>query len=244
MPNPILQNTRFGWVVAGCLEVPTGKISCNLSVDSNSSIQTQLTKFWEVEEIEIKNLWSLEELTCEKHFLNNLKINDDGRYVVSLPFKIPPKKLGELRDIAIKRILALERKLMSNKTLYGMYAGFLSTYEQLGHMTEVNETTNGLPEYYMLHHGVIKELSTSTKLRVVFNASSPTGLSLNDLQMTGPTIQHDLLSITLRFRARAIALSGDIKMIYRRTKHGNIWDNCGIIFSHTLLAPNRKRMRS
>ncbi|KAK2577645.1 hypothetical protein KPH14_012903, partial [Odynerus spinipes] len=42
--------------------------------------------------------------------------------------------------------------------------------------------------YYLPHHGVLKPSSTTTKLRVVFNGSSPTssGRSINDLMHTGP----------------------------------------------------------
>ncbi|XP_060662116.1 uncharacterized protein LOC132795433 [Drosophila nasuta] len=48
--------------------------------------------------------------------------------------------------------------------------------------------------YYLPHHAVLKPDSTTTKLRVVFNASSPTsnGKSLNDILHTGPILQSDL----------------------------------------------------
>ena len=48
---------------------------------------------------------------------------------------------------------------------------------------------------YLPHHGVIKETSKSTRLRVVFDASHRTssGYSLNDSLMIGPTIQDILV---------------------------------------------------
>lgn len=72
--------------------------------------------------------------------------------------------------------------------------------------------------YYMPHHGVIKETSATTKLRVVFNGSFPstTGMSINDLQMVGPTIQQDLHSILLRFRQHQYVISADIAKMYRQ----------------------------
>lgn len=213
----VLQNTRLGWIVAGSISMPKNKTQCNLS--TNVSVQEQLARFWEVEEIETKKPWSIEEQSCEKHFIEHLSTSDDGRFIVSLPFKQSPNKLGESRETAIKRFVSLERRLMSNKTLQKLYTDFLSEYERLGHMTEVTDRVNeGQIEYFMPHHGVLKESNISTKLRVVFNASSATstGLSLNDLQMTGPIIQQDLLSIILRFRMRRIVLSSDIKMMYRQ----------------------------
>ena len=54
----------------------------------------------------------------------------------------------------------------------------------------------------MPHHAVIKPDSTTTKLRVVFDAScaTSTGISLNNALMVGPVVQEDLLTIILRFR--------------------------------------------
>nr|CAH7741098.1 unnamed protein product [Callosobruchus chinensis] len=212
---PVLHNTHLGWVIAGAMDIPVSKSHCNLS--TNIAIQDQFTKFWEVEEVGTKKPWSVEENLCEEHFLDNLTTSEEGRYVVSIPLKDSPTKLGESRDIAVKRFISLERRLTSSETFRELYTDFLNQYEKLGHMTEVtnDEANVGEIEYFMPHHGVS---SCTTKLRVVFNASAPTttGLSLNDLQMTGPIIQQDLLSIILRFRMRSIVLSSDIKMMYRQ----------------------------
>lgn len=50
-------------------------------------------------------------------------------------------------------------------------------------MTEINQNAIcNMTQYYIPHHGVYKESSLTTKLRVVFNFSSPSsnGISLND----------------------------------------------------------------
>ncbi|KAL0270044.1 UNVERIFIED_CONTAM: hypothetical protein PYX00_007582 [Menopon gallinae] len=78
-------------------------------------------------------------------------------------------------------------------------------YSQLGHMKEIDEShnSNSLAQaYYIPHNCVINEKSTTTRLRVVFDASakSQTGYSLNDVLMTGPVLQDDLFSIPLRYR--------------------------------------------
>lgn len=48
--------------------------------------------------------------------------------------------------------------------------------------------------YYIPYHAVFKESNTTTKLRVVFDASmkSTSNVSLNDILMVGPVIQPDL----------------------------------------------------
>lgn len=60
--------------------------------------------------------------------------------------------------------------------------------------------------------------STTTKLRVVFDASnkSYTGVSLNDCQMIGPKLQSDLYIILLRFRKYAVGMTADVAKMYRQ----------------------------
>ena len=74
------------------------------------------------------------------------------------------------------------------------------------------------PVVYLPHHGVIKESSSSTKLRTVFDASSKTdsGLSLNDILHVGPTLQSTLIEIVVRIRLHNIALTGDLRKMYRQ----------------------------
>lgn len=69
------------------------------------------------------------------------------------------------------------------------------------------------------HHAVLKELSTTTKLRVVLDASckTSTNISLNNILRVGPTIQQDLFAIVARFRHQH-ALTADITKMYRQVK--------------------------
>ncbi|GFY13267.1 uncharacterized protein TNCV_2335311 [Trichonephila clavipes] len=67
--------------------------------------------------------------------------------------------------------------------------------------------------YFLPHHGVYRPEKSTTKLRVVFNASSPTdnGLFLNDIQYNGGVIQDDLYAQMIRFRTYRYALTRGIK---------------------------------
>ncbi|XP_055623776.1 uncharacterized protein LOC129767178 [Toxorhynchites rutilus septentrionalis] len=66
--------------------------------------------------------------------------------------------------------------------------------------------------------GRYMEESTTTKLRVVFDASAKTstGFSLNEALLVGPVIQDDLLTIILRFRTYPVAVVADIAKMYRQ----------------------------
>jgi hypothetical protein len=84
---------------------------------------------------------------------------------------------------------------------------------------------------------VVNEDSRTTKLRVVFDASSKTdaGISLNDVLMKGPVIQEDLIKIIARFRTRKYAFSSDITKMHRQ-----IWiDKSHRNYQRILWRPNK-----
>lgn len=66
-------------------------------------------------------------------------------------------------------------------------------YSDLSHISRVSENNTTPPQqsYYIPLHTVLKFDSTTTKLCVVLNASSPTsnGVSLNNIFYTGPVLQ-------------------------------------------------------
>lgn len=229
--KPILQDTRLGWLVSGPINSGhsplESTIICNfLQVESSTGAsdmrfaetQSQLSRFWQLEEISHKDShYSPEEKRCEEHFINNTTRLDNGRFCVRIPFKKDSKELGESISRAKQCFLSLERRNDKQPLLGKMYREFMSEYEQLGHMSEV-PLLSEQKTYFIPHHGVLRESSTTTKLRAVFNASAPTssGVSLNNIQMVGPTVQDDLLSILIRFRFPRYILSADIEKMYRQ----------------------------
>lgn len=108
--------------------------------------------------------------------------------------------------------------MQSNPKLYNDYREFLAKYEELGHMTRILEESVPCPNYYIPHHAVIKADSTTTKLRVVFDGSAKTStdISLNDLQLKGPTLQRDLMSLLINHRIHNFIVSADVQMMYRQ----------------------------
>ena len=89
--------------------------------------------------------------------------------------------------------------------------------------------------FYLPYHCVIKDASSTTKLRVVFDdsAKSASGVSLNDRLMVGPQLQKDLFGILIGFWFHQIAISADIAKMYRQFQlddenkdfHGVLWKN-------------------
>ncbi|GFW23877.1 integrase catalytic domain-containing protein [Trichonephila clavipes] len=79
---------------------------------------------------------------------------------------------------------------------------------------------NNIKSLYLPHRGVVRDTSCTTKLRVVFDASSKTssGLSLNDLLMVGPRVQPELFPILIQFRIFSVAICADVEKMFRQIK--------------------------
>ncbi|XP_036146042.1 uncharacterized protein LOC118646697 [Monomorium pharaonis] len=222
--SPILQKTRLGWVLAGKCDTPSPRSSVVKSFHAsvtNARLHDQLNKFWVIDTFKDgSSNYTLEEKVCEKHFVETVTRNDQGRYVVKLPVKQEVlDNLGDSREIALRRLHSLERRFRNNSHLKLQYSAFMSEYLALGHMKPIDEDPSSLrAAYYLPHHCVLKEDAKTTKLRVVFDGSCKTNtdVSLNDCLMTGPVVQQDLISILMRFRTFRYAMVADIIKMYRQ----------------------------
>nr|XP_029729086.1 uncharacterized protein LOC109407034 [Aedes albopictus] len=76
---PDLQETQFGWVVAGDVEEEQNDQQCYVS--TASTLSETMKRFWEVEEVNDADQPTDQE-ECEKKFLDTLYRDVDGRYIV------------------------------------------------------------------------------------------------------------------------------------------------------------------
>ena len=211
------RNTLFGWVVSGRTQQQS---SSSIPVNSfHISLDDQLKKFWELEELPTTRHLTPEETACEKLYEETTKFVDD-RLVVNLPFK-KSVELGDSLEQAKRRFSYLERRLDAKPDLRKRYQAFIQEFLDMNHMEELPQHQIQRPAnqcYYLPHHCVFKEDSTTTKLRVVFDGSAKTsnGISINEALMVGPVVQDDLFAIITRFRFYKIALTGDVEKMYRQ----------------------------
>ncbi|XP_037821303.1 uncharacterized protein LOC119610239 [Lucilia sericata] len=220
--NLVAQKTVFGWVVTGQIgsSTPCRTVS---SFYNEVDLNLQLTRFWELEEVQEASRMSDEDRYCEKLYERTTYRNKEGRFVVSLPFKkeFPVEQnLGNSRDTAIAQYLRNEARLVKQSSTKNDYDKVISEYLTLHHMVKVHPDLSANPNtsYYLPHHAVIKPDSTTTKLRVVFNASNPSssGVSLNDILYAGPVLQADLTILILRWRLFRYVFNADIEKMYRQ----------------------------
>ncbi|XP_059047967.1 uncharacterized protein LOC131843357, partial [Achroia grisella] len=170
--QPRLYESKLGWLISGFIAQPSPSRDqpvCNFVQE----IKPELTRFWELDSISEKHSLSAEERACEEHFLRTTTRGEDGRFIVKMPFKQSPDVLGDSYQMAKVRFLSLERRFERDPLFKGRYIDFMHEYLQLGHMSEVSNSNDNI-SYYLPHHGVTREQSTTTKLRVVFDASAVT----------------------------------------------------------------------
>ncbi|XP_044729531.1 uncharacterized protein LOC123292882 [Chrysoperla carnea] len=216
--SPIAVHTPLGYVVMG--EVPT----CSDTTTTQNfyaittPVESLVKRFWELEEVPESSSPNPEDMECEKIFTSTITRESSGRYTVCLPFKENPQRLGDSYNMARKRFFNLEKRFQTEPSLKETYSSVIHDYIQQNHMTLVplNDVTS--PNYFIPHHCVRKVDSPTTPLRVVFDSSakSSTSVSLNELLHTGPKLQSDLQQILLNFRLYSIAMTADIKQMYRQ----------------------------
>lgn len=209
---PIAQQTALGWILSGNVRT----FNCHIATNDLSD----LSKYWEIEDVEASSpAFTSEEQYCEEFYQQNTRRLDTGRYEVGIPMKPEyENQLGLSKSKAIAQFKQLERKMCNNKLFAENYKLFISEYQQLGHMCRANNVEELKRAFFLPHHGVIKLDSTTTKLRVVFNASakSTSGKSLNDLMCCGPNLQKDLMTLILTWRTYSYVITADIEKMFRQ----------------------------
>jgi len=213
--TPTARNSILGWIVSG-------KVNANCVQTyhvHHCEIDSILRKFWELEELPPQKYLNKEEKLCEIHFIKTQHRNSSGRFVLPLPFNEKIKQLGESRERAIRRLKQVERRIGNNQQQQEEYAKFMNEYIALQHMEKIpaSEIIQD-STYYLPHHFVLKQESSTTNFRVVFDGSakSTTGISLNNCLMAGTNVQDDLFALLLRFRTYPVALKADIGKMYRQ----------------------------
>ncbi|GBL61029.1 hypothetical protein AVEN_146726-1, partial [Araneus ventricosus] len=165
--------------------------------------------------------WVIGERSCEEYFKETHSRDEDGRYIVRLPFNSCPTQLGQSKQTAIRRLFSIERHLSCDPEKYNRYRQFMNEYLNLNHMIVVPESELDKPNsYYLPHHAVLRDSSSTTKLRVVFDGSCKTssGHSLNDCLMVGPCVQPELFPILIQFRVFQVAVCADVEKMFRQIK--------------------------
>ena len=220
--NLFAHYTIFGWVVGGTCanSSQAARVHVCCKATTKKDLNNSLRAFWVIEEppSNISNL-SPEEQSAVEQFPDSVSHNSERRYIVALPCRDSAPPLGASRPQAMRRF----QQNWTSLTKRGRWEDFqraVAEYGELGHAEPVPlQDLSKPPEesYYMPMHGVVKETSTTTKLRVVFDASTQitTDYSLNSTVLPELSLYPLLSDILIRFRTHSIGISSDISKIFR-----------------------------
>ena len=221
--GPVAINTRLRWVLSG----PGPPLSADLSTTSLITVHTlaigtescndhdltnQLRSFWELESL---GIGKVEKSTHDK-FKEDICFKE-GRYEVSLPWKEIHKPLSDNYALSLRRLWGLINRLRETPEVLREYDTTIQDQINKGTIEVVPNSENSLGKvHYLPHHAVIRRDKETTKLRVIYDASSSRsgGPSLNDCLYTGPKFDQNVFDILLRFRSYRVASTTDIEKAF------------------------------
>ncbi|XP_054717257.1 uncharacterized protein LOC129226651 [Uloborus diversus] len=212
----------YGWCLIGISGSPNKNSgdSFAMKVMVEENISKQLETFWQLENLGIES--ANDDVSCNdnktlREFEDSIRFQD-GRYVVKLPWKDNFKEsLENNYEVAYERFSKLCYRFQNDHSLYSEYRRVVNNYIEQNIVERVPESSVAdSPEFYLPHRAVIRDDRVSSKLRVVFDASSHKKgkFSLNDSLHIGPNLYPDLFELLLSYRKHPIAFTVDIKQAF------------------------------
>ena len=224
--SPVAILTRFGFVLSGPVQIPAhNTCSSNVTVahvlnigaviqDSSVDVNERLKTFWQCENLGVKD----DKTPLQFGDLMKDKIKFDGeRYEVSLPVNEERPVIPDNYVLAEKRLKSLLNRLKLKPEIFKQYNSVIKEQIACGvveYATD-DEISTGTT-HYIPHSGVLKEDRKTTKVRVVYDASSKLAgeISLNECLHSGPNLLPLIFDVLLRFRLNKIALIGDLEKAF------------------------------
>ncbi|CAK1601381.1 unnamed protein product [Parnassius mnemosyne] len=212
--NLMAVNTKLGWTLQGPIKVQS---TVNTSSTTCFS-KTNLSDLWSIELLGIRDPYENKskkdtEVEVLKTFNDNISVNAQGRYEVSLLWKEGCAGLKTNYEVAFKRLESTTKKLKSTGNLK-MYDQVLQDWKKNDIIERViNDTNTG---HYLPHHSVIKLSSMTTRVRPVFDASTKdnNGWTLNGCLDKGINMIELLPKLLIQFRKGAYGVISDIKQAF------------------------------
>ena len=172
--------TGLGWVLSG--PAPTDgssqhsflttthvfKIGSSSVSNDQESLEKLLQSFWDLESLGITG----KEKTLYDNFCDTIKTRD-GRYEVSLPWLETHRPLPDNYLLSFKRLQSLLRRLRQSPELLHQYDDVIKDQLKQGIIEPCTKSDSALGTcHYLPHHAVVRKDKTTTKLRIVYDASA------------------------------------------------------------------------
>ncbi|EYC41333.1 hypothetical protein Y032_0573g163 [Ancylostoma ceylanicum] len=152
---------------------------------------------------------------------NETVIKQKDGYYVRLPWKEDHVELPDNWSIALRRLKATFQVHRHNQTFIQQYDEIFQEQIRKNILEEVREPQKrSKVSHYLPHHAVLTPKKTTTKMRVVFDASAhyKNKPSLNDVLHQGPLILPKIVGMILRFRIGRIAVMSDVEKAFLQVR--------------------------
>ncbi|XP_043209382.1 uncharacterized protein LOC122374611 [Amphibalanus amphitrite] len=217
--------TVLGWSIVGILD-SEAKRSNGTSCHFAFRVHTR-----EVSPVQLMHLLeadfhdTLEEHTYSQDdtkFMNIVKSKihqrEDLHFEMPLPLRDQMFSFPDNREVALKRLQGLKRRLAKDPRFREEYEAFMNDMLERGYAEVVpadEQEQEAGHVWYVPHHGVYHP--KKAKLRVVFDCSAQhQGVSLNSQLLQGPDVGNSLIGVLIRFRKELVGLSCDVQGMFNQ----------------------------
>lgn len=238
--EPIAIKTAIGWTIFGPYESGQSTLYnlhiCECS-KSDNNIHQIVKHFYEIESLGIncQNLRVNREEEKSMQLLNeSTRQREDGHYETCLLWRFEDFTLPNNYEMAKRRLMCLEKKLLKNADLLEVFSKIIEEYSARGYISKVDRSKKADRVWYLPIFPVFNK-NKPGKCRIVWDAAAKhNGISLNSMLHKGPDFLASLPAILFKFREKKVAICGDIQQMFHQVfireedRHVQrfLWRNC------------------
>ena len=208
--GPIAELTRMGWFI----------MSPGTEFDRNRMLLTQTSQsdyegLCRMDILGLADVAENDQTIVHAEFKEQLHRDKEGWYETGLPWRANHPDLPNNKQGSLQRLSKLEKNLQ-RKDLTAAYNEVIENQVKENIVERAPVQASG-QEFYIPHKPVVREAASSTKLRVVYDASaraSPDSPSLNECLNPGPPLLNRLWDVLVRQRVYPVAVTGDIRQAF------------------------------
>lgn len=128
---------------------------------------------WSLDAIGISDSpFATEDDSALQHFHSTIRFNN-GRYEITWPWKSDQPDLQDNYQFARDRFKSLSRRLHANSSLFAAYSSILQQQLENGIIERITNTAiTGTLQHYLAHHPIVSPSTTTSKIRIVYDASA------------------------------------------------------------------------
>ncbi|WKY07583.1 hypothetical protein Q1695_007220 [Nippostrongylus brasiliensis] len=231
--------SKLGYLLSGKQRIPVNTDTRHTEWNVNTLTMSDFANDFEEEMKRWDKYWTMDsagicEFTGTKNaekeavnqqvtefFNSTIERRQDG-YYVRLPYKSDHPPLPNNKNIAVKRLHSVVNMLRNNELLMKDYDNTFKEQLRQGIIEEVRDepTSKDRILHYIPHQPVVTPQKDTTKLRIVFDASShyKECPSLNDVLHQGPLILPDLYGLLIRFRSTQYVAISDVEKAFLQVR--------------------------